>query len=125
MSVRLFLLPLLGGVLVPAALLPETVTAKTLADPAAVFAPLTLPDAPNVYRSGSGLPGPQYWQNRTDYVIHSRIDTQAHVLHGSETVTYSNNSHEALDVLWLQLDQNIYRADTSAAVGAIPGSHTM
>lgn len=38
MSVRLFLLPLLGGVLVPAALLPETVTAKTLADPAAVFA---------------------------------------------------------------------------------------
>ena len=123
MSVRLFLLPLLGGVLVPAALLPETVAAKTLADPATVFAPLTLPDAPNVYRSGSGLPGPQYWQNRTDYVIHSRIDTQAHVLHGSETVTYSNNSPEALDVLWLQLDQNIYRADTRAAVGAIPGSH--
>ena len=68
MRVCLFLLPLLGGALVPAAL-----SAKTLSDPAPVFAPLTLPDAPNVYRSGSGLPGPQYWQNRTDYVIRSRI----------------------------------------------------
>ena len=122
MRVCLFLLPLLGGALVPAAL-----SAKTLSDPAPVFAPLTLPDAPNVYRSGSGLPGPQYWQNRTDYVIRSRIDTQAHVLHGAETVTYSNNSPETLDVLWVQLEQNLYRPDSRASFwGKFPsgGHHT-
>ncbi|EHH67895.1 peptidase [Gluconobacter morbifer G707] len=109
---------LLGGVLVPPVL-----CAKTPADPARIFAPLVLPDAPNAYRSGSGLPGPQYWQNRTDYTIHSRIDTQTHVLHGSETVAYTNNSPDQLDILWLQLDQNIYRPDARAVYGDRYDSH--
>lgn len=74
-----------------------------------VFAPLTLPDAPNRYRSGSGLPGPDYWQNRADYTIQARIDTATHILHGDETITYTNNSPDALDELWVQLDQNIYK----------------
>ncbi|AOX15785.1 M1 family metallopeptidase [Kozakia baliensis] len=74
-----------------------------------VFAPLALPDASNRYRSGSGLPGPDYWQNRVDYGIQARIDTASHVLHGDETVTYTNNSPDALDELWVQLDQNIYK----------------
>lgn len=77
-----------------------------------VFNALTLPDAPNRYRSGSGRPGPDYWQNRADYAIRARIDTAAHVLHGKETITYTNNSPDTLDMLWVQLDQNIYRADS-------------
>lgn len=40
-------------------------------------------------------------------------------------MTYSNNSPEALDVLWLQLDQNIYRADTRSAIGAVATSHNL
>ena len=59
---------------------------------------------------------PAYWQNRADYAIAARIDTAAHVLTGHETITYVNNSPDALDILWLQLDQNIYRADARAAV---------
>src|ERR1039457_7318043 len=38
-------------------------------DPLKTFAPLTLPDPVNAYRSADGTPGPDYWQNRADYVI--------------------------------------------------------
>ena len=78
-------------------------------DPLKTFAPLTLPAPPNTLRSGSGAPGPAYWQNRADFNIAARIDTTAHLLTGEETVTYTNNSPEALDVLWFQMDQNLYR----------------
>ena len=85
-------------------------------DPRDIFAPLTLPDPASATRSVSGVPGAGYWQNRVDYAIDARIDTVSHVLTGHETITYVNNSPDALDVLWLQLDQNIYRADARAAV---------
>jgi hypothetical protein len=85
-------------------------------DPRDIFAPMTFPDPPGPTRSASGVPGPAYWQNRADYLISARIDPAAHRLMGHETITYSNNSPDALDVLWLQLDQNIYRADARAAV---------
>jgi hypothetical protein len=81
-----------------------------------IFAPLVLPDPAGPTRSASGVPGPAYWQNRADYQIAAEIDPVAHVLRGQETITYTNNSPDALDVLWLQLDQNIYRADARAAV---------
>jgi hypothetical protein len=75
---------------------------------------LTLPDPVSVYRSGDGTPGPGYWQNRADYVIHASLDPESHTLAGSEVITYTNNSPSALDCLWLQLDQNIYRRDARA-----------
>ncbi len=79
-----------------------------------LFAPLQLPDAPNAFRSGSGKPGPLFWQNRADYDLKARIDPAARTLSGEETITYANRSPDTLDVLWLQLDQNIYRADAKA-----------
>ncbi|GAB6968515.1 M1 family metallopeptidase [Komagataeibacter kakiaceti JCM 25156] len=91
-------------------------------DMRAVFDTLTLPDAPGAYSTGGGLPGPDYWQNRADYTIHARIDTASHVLGGEEILTYTNNSPDTLDVLWLQLDQNIYRADARARM-ASPARH--
>ena len=83
-------------------------------DPLALFAPLQLPDAPNAFRSGSGQPGPLFWQNRADYDLRATIDPDTHRLTGEETITYTNHSPDTLDVLWLQLDQNIYRADAKA-----------
>jgi hypothetical protein len=62
---------------------------------------------PNEYRSGSGAPGPKYWQNRADYIIDAEIDEPSNKLKGKETITYFNNSPEALKYIWLQLDQNI------------------
>ena len=89
-------------------------------DPRAAFAAVDLPGPVNAVRSGSGLPGPGYWQNRADYAIHAAIDTRTHSLSGELAITYTNNSPDTLDCLWLQLDQNIYRTDSrgQAAEGA-------
>ncbi|HZC16741.1 MAG TPA: hypothetical protein VE309_08265, partial [Caulobacteraceae bacterium] len=80
-------------------------------DPQATFAPLDFLPSPSRYRSGDGAPGPDYWQNRADYVIAARLEPKAKTLTAEETITYTNNSPDVLDVLWVQLDQNIYRKD--------------
>ena len=66
----------------------------------------TLP-TPNSYRTGSGAPGPNYWQQRADYVINVELDDNTQKLTGSETITYYNNAPEPLTFLWLQIDQNL------------------
>lgn len=89
-------------------------------NPIAFFAPLQLPQPANAIRDGAGRPGPLFWQNRADYDLHATIDPASHTLTGEETITYTNHSPDALDVLWLQLDQNIYRADSRAASARAP-----
>ena len=83
-------------------------------DPQKIFAPFELGNRPNMYRSGSGLPGPAYWQNRVDTTIKATIEPATHTLRGEEVLSYTNNSPDALDELWMQLDQNIYRKDSRA-----------
>ncbi len=83
-------------------------------DPLQTFAPLTLPNPVNAYRSSNGAPGPQYWQNRADYDIHATINTSTKTLTATETITYTNNSPDTLDSLWIHLEQNTYRADSRA-----------
>ncbi|HEX5168065.1 MAG TPA: M1 family metallopeptidase [Cyclobacteriaceae bacterium] len=63
---------------------------------------------PNSYRSASGSPGPDYWQQRADYSIDAEVNDETQELNGRETITYHNNSPEPLRYLWLQLDQNIF-----------------
>ncbi len=92
----------------------------TVFDPQESFAPLQLPEPANALRDGAGKPGALYWQNRVDYDLHATIDPATHGLQGEETITYTNNSADALDVLWLQLDQNIYRSDSRAASTRAP-----
>jgi hypothetical protein len=85
-------------------------------DPLQTFAPLTLPQAVNRYRSASGAPGPDYWQNRADYQIHARIDTASRQLSASEVIIYTNHSPDKLTSLWLQIDQNTYRRDARSVL---------
>lgn len=66
---------------------------------------------PNAYRSASGAPGEEYWQQRADYSIDAELKEDTQVLTGKETITYYNNSPETLTFLWLQLDQNILAPD--------------
>ncbi len=66
----------------------------------------TLP-TPNEYRTGSGAPGPKYWQQKADYVISIELHESTNSISGSETITYTNNSPDVLKYLWLQVDQNI------------------
>ncbi len=68
---------------------------------------------PNEYRSGSGAPGPKYWQQQADYVINAELNDENQSITGSETITYSNNSPDALKYLWLQLDQNINKKENN------------
>jgi len=69
------------------------------------FRPLALP-APNAYRTGSGMPGPAYWQQQADYDIRVSLDTSTHTVRGEETIRYANNSPDTLRYVWIQLDQN-------------------
>ena len=80
--------------------------------PLETFAPRPMSQPVNTYRSSDGLPGPGYWQNRADYDIHARLDEKGPLLSGSEIITYTNNSPDRLDIVWLQLDQNRYRPDS-------------
>lgn len=63
--------------------------------------------SPNVYRTASGAPGHMYWQQRADYKIDVTLDEAKNRIIGSETITYTNNSPDALTYLWVQLDQNM------------------
>jgi hypothetical protein len=94
--------------------------------PRETFAPFDMEQAVNRYRGGDGLPGPDYWQNRADYVIRATLDPAAHTIKGEVAITYTNASPSALDVLWLQLEQNIYRPGSrgSFAQGGAPRGNT-
>ena len=81
-------------------------------DAKAAFDPQFYPYPGNDFRSASGEPGPQYWQNRADYKINCTLDTATHGISGTVEITYTNNSPDNLRFLWLQLDQNIYQKDS-------------
>ena len=72
----------------------------------------TLP-TPNEYRTGSGAPGPKYWQQKADYDIAVELHEGSNSISGKETITYTNNSPDILKYLWLQLDQNVLAADNN------------
>lgn len=88
-----------------AVLLPLPVAAQSVAD-TSLFRPLDLP-TPNSYRTGSGRPGPAYWQQRADYRIEATLDPARNELRGTESIHYVNNSPSALPYLWFFLEQNI------------------
>lgn len=71
---------------------------------------------PNEYRNAAGAPGHHYYQQKADYKIDVSIDDKTQILKGYETITYTNNSPDQLDYLWLQLDQNLFElnADSKA-----------
>lgn len=103
------LLPLLS-----ASALAAQQTSSAGAPDTSAFRRLELP-APNSIRTGSGAPGPAYWQQRADYVIRATLDTSARSLRGEERITYTNNSPDTLRYLWLQLDQNLFNSQSRGA----------
>ena len=62
---------------------------------------------PNVYRTASGAPGHEYYQQKADYEINVELDEENHIISGNEIITYTNNSPDILNYLWVQLDQNV------------------
>src|ERR1051325_9638583 len=70
------------------------------------FRALDLP-SPNEYRTGSGRPGPRYWQQRVDYRITATLDPSKNELRGRETIHYVNKSPDSLPYLWMFVEQTI------------------
>jgi hypothetical protein len=77
------------------------------------FRPLEDWPTPNRYRSSTGAPGPQYWQQKVDYKIDATLDTLQQRIYGKERITYKNNAPEPLSFLWMQLDQNVVSREHS------------
>ncbi|MEO7977056.1 M1 family metallopeptidase [Flavobacterium sp.] len=71
---------------------------------------------PNMFRTASGAPGPAYYQQQADYKIDIELDDKNSKLTGSEIITYSNNSPDSLEYLWIQLDQNQAKANTQSTL---------
>jgi hypothetical protein len=69
---------------------------------------------PNEFRTASGAPGNHYYQQKADYKMNITIDDETQKLMGVETITYTNNSPDQLNYLWLQLDQNIYSENSDS-----------
>ena len=78
---------------------------------------------PNTYRSASGAPGPDYYQQQADYKMKIRLDDKNAKIYGEETITYTNNSPDDLEYLWIQLDQNVRAKDSKSPLrngGGVP-----
>jgi hypothetical protein len=89
----------------------STDTISSNYNPSELFSPLFYKEKGNEFHSANGEPGPKYWQNRVDYQLKAKIDTVTNTLSTDENITYTNNSPDALQYLWLQLDQNTYKKD--------------
>lgn len=76
------------------------------------------------YRAASGEPGPKYWQNRADYELAVTLNEQNNEISGSEELTYTNNSPQDMDFLWMQLDQNQFRNNSRGAAILFQGSRS-
>ncbi|GAB3891228.1 M1 family metallopeptidase [Spirosoma agri] len=77
---------------------------------------------PNTFRTASGAPGKDYFQNRADYDIKVTLDDINQKITASEAITYHNNSADALPYLWLQLDQNLFKPD---AIGNVAKTNSI
>ncbi len=73
---------------------------------------------PNSYRTGSGAPGKDYWQQKVDYTMKVTLNDDNQSITGSETITYTNNAPDALKYLWVQLDQNVREPESNTPKAA-------
>src|SRR5438445_540897 len=86
------------------------------------FRALPLP-APGRVRGASGAPGPDYWQQRVDYVIRATLDTSAQTIRASERIHYVNHSPDTLAFLWVQLEQNLFAPNSITYALSQPPLH--
>ncbi|MCK5699554.1 MAG: M1 family peptidase, partial [Cyclobacteriaceae bacterium] len=74
----------------------------------------TMLPTPNSYRTASGAPGHEYWQQKADYVIDVELNDENQTISGYEVITYTNNSPDPLSYFWLQLEQNMRNVDSDS-----------
>lgn len=57
-----------------------------------------------------------YWQQEANYTIKASLDAKNHMLTGSETIDYKNNSPDTLTVIHLHLYPNAFREKVSPLI---------
>jgi hypothetical protein len=63
-------------------------------------------------RSASGQPGAEYWQNRADYQLTAKLNEKSNEISGTGIITYTNNSPDKMNFVWMNLDQNLFKSDS-------------
>jgi hypothetical protein len=66
-------------------------------------------------RDSTGRPGRNYWQLGADYTIDARLEPATGVITGRETIVVRNPGPNAMRVIVLRLDQNIYAPNVPRA----------
>lgn len=77
---------------------------------------------PSEMRLGSGMPGPDYWQQQCDYEIQATLEPESGVISASMRVIYTNNSPHTLPYIWMNLEQNLFRGESIGTNSRTPGS---
>jgi len=95
---------------------PKGTAVTTFSHNGSVFKALSLP-SPNSNRTGSGAPGIDYWQQRSNHTIEVELDTENNLIVGTELISYTNNSPDALSYMWFHLEQNALRDDSIRSRG--------
>ena len=114
MKRAIYILSLLSSVFVIAQEKTEQAREKGHGDESRFSQMYDLMATPNMFRTASGAPGPAYYQQQADYKMDIELDDKNTRLYGKETITYHNNAPEALEYLWVQLDQNQNARDSKS-----------
>jgi len=75
-------------------------------------------------RSYDGKPGPEYWQNSSDYKIDVEFEPSSYLISGNEEITYHNNSPDTLKTIVLRLYPNIFKKGSVRDYGIDPDGVT-
>jgi hypothetical protein len=75
-------------------------------------------------RSYDGKPGPEYWQNSSDYKIDVEFEPSSYLISGNEEITYHNNSPDTLKTIVLRLYANIFKKGSVRDYGIDPDGVT-
>ncbi|HEV8177387.1 MAG TPA: hypothetical protein VGP44_06815, partial [Gemmatimonadales bacterium] len=59
-------------------------------------------------RTRTGVPGPRYWQQWSEYRLEAELNPISKRLTGQETVTYHNRSPDTLNEVYVQLLHNLF-----------------
>ena len=71
-------------------------------------------------RTRTGQPGPKYWTQQIRYRIDVRLDPAATRIRGTERVTYTNRSPDALRQIAIHLRQNVFAPGSPRRESAPP-----
>ena len=75
----------------------------------------------NETRDYRGIPGKNYWQNRSDYVIKAELNPGTAMVSGSEEITYYNNSPDTLKIIVLRLYADVFKKGNMHNLEIDPG----